>query len=60
ILDAARAALEALTLLYVRLVARLAEVAEEVEKVLGLKPLPDPAAAKSECRNSKQIRKPKV
>lgn len=44
IFDAARATLEALPPLYVRLVARLAEVAEEVETALGLKPLPEPAA----------------
>ncbi|NQT17769.1 MAG: M48 family metalloprotease [Planctomycetes bacterium] len=43
IFDAARSTLDTLTPLYVRLVARLAGVAEEVEKALGLKPLPEPA-----------------
>ena len=43
IFDAARSTLDTLTPLYVRLIARLAGVAEEVEKALGLKPLPEPA-----------------
>jgi hypothetical protein len=42
IFQAGRQALEALPALYVRLIARLAAVAEEVEMVLGLEPLPAP------------------
>ncbi|HUT94150.1 MAG TPA: M48 family metalloprotease [Thermoguttaceae bacterium] len=39
---AGQKALETLPSLYVRLMARLAQVAEEVERVLGLEPLADP------------------
>ena len=44
--QAGQRALEALSSLYVRLMARLARVAEEVERVLGLEPLPEPPPKK--------------